>query len=79
VNKDKRTYIGYCKNLTIRLRQHNVGRVKATKYRRPLKTLYFERVVTLSDAKNRERYWKSGAVRRKLLKFLQEGFPSNLD
>lgn len=73
--KDKKTYTGFSKDVIGRLKAHNSGGIKATKSRRPLKILYTEECETLKDAKKRERYWKSGAGRRKLKKFFDKGFP----
>jgi putative endonuclease len=74
-NKDKRTYIGFCKNVDTRLQEHNSGKVDATKHRRPFKLLFIEKAKDLKEAKKRERYWKSGGGRRKLKRFFREGFP----
>jgi putative endonuclease len=73
--KDKRTYVGFCKSIPIRLKRHNDGKVDATKYRRPLRVIYSETLPSLEEAKKREKYWKSGAGRRKLAAFFKEGFP----
>ena len=73
--KDKKTYTGFSKDVIQRLKVHNSGSVKATKQRRPLKILYTEECETLKETKKRERYWKSGAGRKKLKKFFDEGFP----
>lgn len=70
--KDKRTYVGYTKNLEIRLQQHNAGRVKATKFRRPLQLLHFEKFQTLGEAKQRELWWKSSSGRIKLKYFFNK-------
>ncbi|MEK7106885.1 MAG: GIY-YIG nuclease family protein [Patescibacteria group bacterium] len=75
--KDKRTYVGYTKNLKIRLAEHNLGKVNATKNRRPFKPIYCENSLDLKDAKRRESYWKSGGGRRKLKKYFEIGFPPN--
>ncbi|MEK7519970.1 MAG: GIY-YIG nuclease family protein [Patescibacteria group bacterium] len=64
-----KTYTGFTKNMVQRLLEHNKGNVDATKNRRPLKILYTEEIANLADAKDRERYWKSGAGRRKIRKF----------
>lgn len=69
--KDKKTYIGHCNNLIERLKKHNSGQVKSTKYRRPLKLLFSEQFKTLQEAKKRELWWKSGAGRRKLKKYFK--------
>jgi len=73
--KDYKTYVGYTVNAIIRLLEHNAGKVKARKNRRPLKILYIENIETLKYAKQRELYWKSGAGRRKLKQYFLEGFP----
>lgn len=64
--KDGRTYVGYSSNLEERLKQHNSGKVKSTKHRRPLKVLLIESFETALQAKEREQYWKSGAGRSKM-------------
>ncbi len=73
--KDFKTYAGYAEDVLIRLRQHNSGRVDATRNRRPFEVLYVEQATTLDDAKKREVYWKTGGGRRKLKKYFQSGFP----
>jgi len=40
--KDGRTCVGYTNNLEERLKKHNSGQVKSTKYRQPLKLLFSE-------------------------------------
>jgi putative endonuclease len=64
--KDHRTYVGFTSDLQRRIEKHNSGMVKSTKYRRPLKILFYETFSTSPEAKKRETYWKSGAGRRKL-------------
>jgi putative endonuclease len=55
--KDKRTYIGYTDNLEERIKKHNSGKVKATRYRQPLILLHTEELGTLEGAKKREKYY----------------------
>lgn len=76
--RDRRTYTGYAKDSEARLKEHNAGRVDATKNRRPLQIIYTEDCDSLADAKRRELYWKSGAGRRKLKEFFKNGFHQNL-
>ena len=64
--KDKKTYVGYTNNFEKRLKQHNKGQVKSTKYRYPLKLLLKEEFNNIAEAKHRELWWKSGAGRQKL-------------
>jgi len=73
--KDLRTYVGYSQDAQERLSEHNSGKVDATLNRRPLRILYTENVDNLEKAKQRERYWKSGAGRRKLKAYFNTGFP----
>ena len=73
--KDNKTYVGYTVNLAERLKYHNSGRVPATKHRKPLKLLFSEKFPTMTEAKKCERYWKSGAGRRKLKQYFEKGFP----
>ena len=64
--RDHRTYVGYCKDIKVRLEKHNSGQVKSTCKRTPLKVIYLEQHETMAKAKHRELYWKSGGGRRKL-------------
>jgi len=73
--KDKRTYVGFCKSIAERLRVHNSGKVNATKHRRPFVILLTEKFNILKEAKDREKYWKTGSGRRKLKQFFRHGFP----
>lgn len=74
--KDKRTYVGYSQNITERFKQHESGRVKATKSRRPLRIIFTEEFKTIQEAKKRELWWKSGAGRRKLKEMFESDFKS---
>jgi putative endonuclease len=73
--KDLKTYSGHTENLKLRLRQHNSGKVTATKNRRPLIVIFTEDTYSLTTAKKREIYWKSGGGRRKLKSYFKYGFP----
>ena len=61
--RDGKRYIGITKNVNVRLKDHNRGKVRSTYKRQPLKLLYQEEYATTGEAKNRERYLKSGAGR----------------
>lgn len=52
--KDNRTYVGHADNLERRLKEHNAGRVNATKYRVPFKFLFYEQFNTVKEAKKNE-------------------------
>jgi len=56
---DNSLYTGYCKNLKDRKNKHNLGKgAKYTKYRRPIKIVYFEKFETKIEAINKERQIK---------------------
>ena len=65
---DSGLYIGYSANLKQRLRQHEAGKAQATKHRRPWRLIYYEAYRDRRDAEGRERFLKSGAGRRHLMK-----------
>lgn len=53
-------YTGYTSDLENRMEQHLSGLVHSTKYRLPLRLIYFEGCVNQQDATRREKYLKSG-------------------
>ena len=57
--KDKKFYTGYTSDIEKRLRAHNNGEVASTKYRRPLKLVYYEACLNQRDATHREKYLKT--------------------
>ena len=59
-NKDKLLYTGYTDDLKSRCKAHTNGFVKATKYRRPLRLIYYEGYINELDARRRELYLKGG-------------------
>lgn len=66
--KDNGWYIGYSADLPQRISQHNNGECKSTRARRPLQVIYVEGYLDKRDALGREKFLKSGAGRRFLLK-----------
>src|SRR3989344_3041275 len=64
--KNGKWYIGSTKDLRKRILSHNLGRNKATKYGVPWKIIYGEVSLNQKDARNREKYLKSGMGRRYL-------------
>ncbi|MBU3663029.1 MAG: GIY-YIG nuclease family protein [Bacteroidetes bacterium] len=52
-------YIGYTKNLEVRLDQHNSGLTKSTKAKKPWVLVYTESFATQLEALKRERFLKS--------------------
>jgi putative endonuclease len=66
--KDKKFYTGCTADPKKRLKQHNAGRVRSTKARRPLKLVYWETFATRSEAMKRERRLKRiGSAGKKAL------------
>ncbi len=57
--KDGKYYYGHASDLESRLMEHNKGRVKSTKSRRPFIIHYFENFDTKSEAAKRELFFKS--------------------
>ncbi len=57
-------YKGHCKNLLIRLQQHNSGMTISIKPYLPFTLVYFEEFETEPEAILREKYLKSAAGRR---------------
>ncbi len=57
--KDKKKYTGLTSDLSSRFEAHQKGMVTSTKYRRPLKLIYFEGCISRSDAIKREKYLKT--------------------
>ena len=62
--KDNNLYSGFTNNLKRRLLKHNAGKVFSTKSRRPLKLIYCEICLNEHDAKQREKYFKTGAGKK---------------
>lgn len=71
-HKDRKLYIGYTNNLQRRFKQHQTGRVDATKFRLPVILIYYESYLRWSDAHRREKYLKGGNGRGQLKIQLQD-------
>jgi putative endonuclease len=65
-----RRYVGMSSNPDSRLKQHNGGSTKSTKAYRPWTIVHIEEYKTLAEARNREKYLKSGIGREYLDKIL---------
>jgi len=61
---DNQFYVGYSINIQKRVDEHNNGRVKATKYRKPLNLVYWEGCLNQNDAIKREKYLKTAWGKR---------------
>ena len=66
ISKTEYFYKGFCKDLNIRLKEHNSGKTKSNKAYLPFKIVYFETFSNIEDALKTEKYWKTAAGRRYL-------------
>ncbi len=57
--KDNKYYYGSTENISKRIKDHNAGKVRSTKGRRPLVLHYYEEFVSTQEARKRENYFKS--------------------
>jgi putative endonuclease len=74
---DGRLYYGSTNDLRQRLARHRSGRVHSTKWRLPVRLVYFEKCQTLEQAKQREHAFKNGRTRRKAIDALISRFPAS--
>ncbi|MBD3637774.1 MAG: GIY-YIG nuclease family protein [Crocinitomicaceae bacterium] len=58
---DGRIYVGFTQNLDNRIKEHNAGKTRSTKGYRPWKIIYTELYTSRTQARDREKYLKSGA------------------
>jgi len=58
-----RYYIGITSDLTRRINEHNSGKTRSTKGYKPWDLYYFEEYATRQEARQREKYLKSGEGR----------------
>jgi len=61
--KDGSLYRGITNNVTRRVIEHNSGNNKSTKGKRPYELIYVEKYNIRVEARNREKYFKSGEGR----------------
>jgi len=76
--KDNKLYFGYTKDLIKRLKEHNFGRTKSTRERRPFILIYYEGYLSKRDAMQREHQIKRRAnaftsLKRRIKNSLSEG------
>ena len=57
-------YVGFTTNLRQRIEEHNGGKVRSTKSRRPLVLVYWEGCLNQRDATTREKYLKTAWGKR---------------
>jgi len=59
--KTPRIYVGQTNDLKKRLREHNAGITKTTKFFRPWQLFYYEEYPDRKAAREKEKYLKSGS------------------
>ncbi len=69
--KDSSYYIGSSSSIKQRIGAHNKGKVRSTRYKRPLKLIYTEDYPTLKEAMRRERQLKSWKRRDAIEKLIK--------
>ena len=57
-------YTGSTDDLKRRLKEHKLGKVGATKHKRPIKLIHYEAYLLKTDAKRREKYLKTTEGKR---------------
>ena len=62
--KDNFFYVGYTKDLKVRIEEHKTGRVNSTKDRLPMELVYYEACLNSKDATKREKYLKTSWGKR---------------
>ncbi|MCA9372178.1 GIY-YIG nuclease family protein [Candidatus Woesebacteria bacterium] len=73
--KDDKLYIGSTNNLKKRLVEHNSGKSKSTKSRKPFKLLYYEAFITEEEAFKKEKFYKSGRGHEVIYNMLFKSLP----
>jgi len=58
-DRDGKFYVGMTNDLRCRLRQHQSGQNISTAKRLPVRLIYYEAHLSKSDARRRERYFKT--------------------
>ena len=59
-------YVGMTIDINARMLRHNGRREKTTRYYAPFELIYTESCIDRIEARNREKYWKSGIGKEKL-------------
>ncbi len=74
---DNKYYVGSTSNLEKRVLTHNLGLVKSTKKRRPLKLIYYEACLDKLSSIIREKQLKTGFGRAYLKRRLNKDLTAN--
>ena len=67
-------YVGYSEDLKSRIKSHNKGENKSTKAYVPLEIIHYEAYRNKTDAKRREKYFKTTKGKTTLRTMLKEYF-----
>ena len=73
--RDGKQYTGYSSDVNRRILEHNSGKTESTRRRRPFELIYTEEYQSEEEAKERERFLKSGKGREELKKLLVGAVP----
>ena len=65
--QDKSVYIGFTENLKKRIEEHNSGKTKSIKHKKPFKLKYFETYCNKTIARKREIELKNNSFKKKEL------------
>jgi len=76
--KDNNFYTGYTSDLKRRIKEHFNSEEISTKYRLPLKLIYYESYINKKDALGREKFLKSGSGKRYIKKQLTNYLSENI-
>jgi len=72
---NKQLYTGRTDDLKRRIQEHKNGKVNSTRYRRPLKIIFYEAYILKDDAVRREKFLKTSEgklfLKRQLSTFLK--------
>lgn len=66
LHSNKQLYTGFTTDLKCRIAQHKGGSVKSTQYRRPLRLIHYEAYLRETDARRREKFFKTTEGKRLL-------------
>lgn len=64
----KYIYVGLTSDIELRIKRHNDGRERTTRFYRPFELIYSEECNSRPEARIREKYWKSGIGKEQLKK-----------
>ena len=72
--KDHNLYIGISRDPQKRLGEHNKGKTRSTRSRRPFRIIYQEECASLEEAREKEKYYKTTTGRRALKRLKNKHF-----